>query len=53
MWFANRNDEGVAYHKYFNSFPIEVIALVLAVVSFTSDALMFHSAEYPIDRSLY
>ncbi|OJA17164.1 hypothetical protein AZE42_00244 [Rhizopogon vesiculosus] len=29
MWFTNRNDEGVIYHKYFNPMPVKVVALVL------------------------
>ncbi|KAG1800498.1 hypothetical protein EV424DRAFT_1545734 [Suillus variegatus] len=29
MWFANRNDEGVVYPKYFYPIPVEVVALVL------------------------
>ncbi|KAG2063500.1 hypothetical protein BDR04DRAFT_1037798, partial [Suillus decipiens] len=33
MWFANRHNEGVVYHEYFNPMPIEVIALVLTTVS--------------------
>ncbi|KAG2360043.1 hypothetical protein BDR07DRAFT_1261104, partial [Suillus spraguei] len=33
MWFANRNDEGIIYHKYFNPIPTEVIALVLTAMS--------------------
>ncbi|KAG0694510.1 hypothetical protein DFH29DRAFT_815272 [Suillus ampliporus] len=33
MWFANQNDEGIIYHKYFNPMPIEVVALVLTAVS--------------------
>ncbi|KAG2152584.1 uncharacterized protein EDB93DRAFT_1137405, partial [Suillus bovinus] len=33
MWFANRNDEGIIYHKYFNPIPPEVIALVLTAAS--------------------
>jgi len=33
MWFANRHDEGIVYHEYFNPIPIEVIALVLTTVS--------------------
>jgi len=36
MWFANRRDEGVIYHTYFNPFPIELLALMLAVVSVIS-----------------
>ncbi|KAG1824017.1 hypothetical protein EV424DRAFT_1346255 [Suillus variegatus] len=32
MWFANRHDEGVIHHKYFNPMPIEVIALVLTTI---------------------
>ncbi|KAG2738501.1 hypothetical protein P692DRAFT_20758477 [Suillus brevipes Sb2] len=32
MWFANRNDEGIIYHKYFNPIPTEVIALVLTAI---------------------
>ncbi|KAG1775616.1 hypothetical protein EV702DRAFT_972693, partial [Suillus placidus] len=34
MWFANRHDEGVVHHKYFDPMPVEVIALVLTAVSF-------------------
>lgn len=33
MWFANRNDEGVVYPKYFDPIPVEVVALVLTGVS--------------------
>ncbi|KAH7920043.1 hypothetical protein BV22DRAFT_1021966, partial [Leucogyrophana mollusca] len=29
MWFANRHDEGVIYHQYFDPMPVETIALVL------------------------
>ncbi|KAG1868654.1 hypothetical protein F4604DRAFT_1927193 [Suillus subluteus] len=32
MWFANRNDEGIIYHKYFNPIPTEVVALVLTAI---------------------
>ncbi|KAG1750515.1 uncharacterized protein EDB91DRAFT_1244096 [Suillus paluster] len=32
MWFANRHNEGVVYHKYFNPMPVEVIALVLTTI---------------------
>ncbi|KAG1734203.1 uncharacterized protein EDB91DRAFT_1084113 [Suillus paluster] len=32
MWFANRNDEGIVYHKYFNPIPVEVVALVLTAI---------------------
>ncbi|KAG2145165.1 hypothetical protein DEU56DRAFT_899942 [Suillus clintonianus] len=32
MWFANRHDEGVIHHKYFNPMPVEVIALVLTTI---------------------
>jgi hypothetical protein len=30
MWFANRNDEGIIYHQYFNPFPVKTMALMLA-----------------------
>ncbi|KAJ8592844.1 hypothetical protein M405DRAFT_722677, partial [Rhizopogon salebrosus TDB-379] len=33
MWFANRNDEGIIYHQYFNPFPVKTMALMLAAVS--------------------
>lgn len=33
MWFARRNDEGVIYDKLFDPLPLELLALVLAVVS--------------------
>jgi hypothetical protein len=33
MWFTNRDDEGIIYHKYFNLIPTEVIALVLTAMS--------------------
>ncbi|KAG2089200.1 hypothetical protein BD769DRAFT_1372151, partial [Suillus cothurnatus] len=33
MWFLNRSDEGVIYHKYFDPIPIKTIALVLTAVS--------------------
>ncbi|KIJ10866.1 hypothetical protein PAXINDRAFT_85408 [Paxillus involutus ATCC 200175] len=32
MWFANCNDEGVVYHKYFNPMPTTTMALLLAVI---------------------
>ncbi|KAG1750036.1 uncharacterized protein EDB91DRAFT_1244629 [Suillus paluster] len=32
MWFANQNDEGIIYHKYFNPIPVEVVALVLTAI---------------------
>ncbi|GBE88906.1 hypothetical protein SCP_1403140 [Sparassis crispa] len=32
MWFANKHDEGVRYHGYFNPMPVVTIALVLAAV---------------------
>ncbi|KAG1867723.1 hypothetical protein F4604DRAFT_1927517 [Suillus subluteus] len=32
MWFANRHDKGIIYHKYFNPMPIEVITLVLTTI---------------------
>ncbi|KAG2098575.1 hypothetical protein BD769DRAFT_1644081 [Suillus cothurnatus] len=32
MWFTNRNDEGIVYHKYFNPFRAEAIALVLMAI---------------------
>jgi hypothetical protein len=38
MWFANRNDEGVVYHKYFNPIPVEVVVLVLTAVSYVSSS---------------
>ncbi|KAL6300199.1 hypothetical protein BKA93DRAFT_716378, partial [Sparassis latifolia] len=33
MWFANKHDEGVRYHGYFNPMPVVTIALVLTAVS--------------------
>jgi hypothetical protein len=47
MWFANRHDEGVIYHRYFNPIPTTTMALLLAVVRtfrlpfFISDAIFF------------
>ncbi|KAG1784618.1 uncharacterized protein HD556DRAFT_1221226, partial [Suillus plorans] len=32
MWFSNRNDEGLIYHKYFNPFPVRALALVLTAI---------------------
>ncbi|GBE90183.1 hypothetical protein SCP_1900320 [Sparassis crispa] len=32
MWFANKHDEGVRYHGYFNPMPVVTIALVLTAV---------------------
>ncbi|KAG2749317.1 hypothetical protein P692DRAFT_20778595 [Suillus brevipes Sb2] len=32
MWFLNRSDEGVIYHKYFDPIPIKTIALVLTAI---------------------
>jgi len=32
MWFTNRNDEGIIYHKYFNPMPVKVLALVLTAI---------------------
>ncbi|KIJ09358.1 hypothetical protein PAXINDRAFT_87553, partial [Paxillus involutus ATCC 200175] len=32
MWFANRHDEGVIYHRYFNPIPTTTMALLLAVI---------------------
>ncbi|KAG2086450.1 uncharacterized protein F5147DRAFT_728944 [Suillus discolor] len=32
MWFLNRSDEGVIYHKYFDPIPIKTIALVLMAI---------------------
>ncbi|KAG1831210.1 hypothetical protein DFJ58DRAFT_671426, partial [Suillus subalutaceus] len=32
MWFANRNDEGVVYHKHFNPMPTEIIVLTLTAI---------------------
>ncbi|KAG1836803.1 hypothetical protein DFJ58DRAFT_611510, partial [Suillus subalutaceus] len=40
MWFANRNDEGVIYHKYFNPMPVEVVALVLTAIECCIDELL-------------
>ncbi|KAG1784139.1 hypothetical protein EV702DRAFT_958445, partial [Suillus placidus] len=33
MWFVNRGDEGVIYHKYFDPMPVRTIALMLMAVS--------------------
>ncbi|KAG1876695.1 hypothetical protein DFJ58DRAFT_835980 [Suillus subalutaceus] len=32
MWFLNRSDEGVVYHKYFDPIPIKTIVLVLTAI---------------------
>ncbi|KAH9839786.1 uncharacterized protein C8Q71DRAFT_855096 [Rhodofomes roseus] len=32
MWFANKNDEGVRYRKFFDPFSLETLALVLTAV---------------------
>lgn len=32
MWFLNRSDEGVIYHKYFDPIPIKTIALMLTAI---------------------
>ncbi|KAG1850229.1 hypothetical protein DFJ58DRAFT_842503 [Suillus subalutaceus] len=29
MWFTNRSDKGVIYHKYFNPIPVRAVALML------------------------
>ncbi|KAG1876867.1 hypothetical protein C8R48DRAFT_590841, partial [Suillus tomentosus] len=33
MWFANQNNEGIVYPKYFDPMPVEVVALVITCVS--------------------
>ncbi|KAG1761821.1 hypothetical protein EV702DRAFT_1038949 [Suillus placidus] len=56
MWFANRHDEGVVHHKYFDPMPIEVIALVLTAIECCIDEwlqglkedIKFTSATYGI-----
>jgi len=45
MWFANRRDEGVVYHTYFNPFPVELLALMLAVVSVICVFLLLYHPE--------
>ncbi|KAG1886052.1 hypothetical protein F4604DRAFT_1675733 [Suillus subluteus] len=32
MWFMNRTDEGVIYHKYFNPMPVRAVVLVLMAI---------------------
>ncbi|KAG1784954.1 uncharacterized protein HD556DRAFT_1250576, partial [Suillus plorans] len=32
MWFANRNDEGVIYSKYFDPLPVKLLALILTAI---------------------
>ncbi|KAG1764085.1 hypothetical protein EV702DRAFT_1037447, partial [Suillus placidus] len=56
MWFANRHDEGVIHHKYFDPMPIKVIALVLTAIECCIDEwlqglkedIKFTSATYGI-----
>jgi hypothetical protein len=33
IWFANQNDEGVVFSKFFDPIPLPTIALVLTAVS--------------------
>ncbi|KAI0948855.1 hypothetical protein AcV7_009486 [Taiwanofungus camphoratus] len=37
MWFANRQDEGVIYHEFFNPMPTETLALVLTAIECAID----------------
>ncbi|KAG1801495.1 uncharacterized protein HD556DRAFT_1438520 [Suillus plorans] len=54
MWFLNRSDEGVIYHKYFDPIPIKTIALVLTAIECCVDEwsqgikedIKFTSASY-------
>lgn len=54
MWFLNRGDEGVIYHKYFDPIPIKTIALVLTAIECCVDEwlqgikedIKFTSASY-------
>ncbi|KAH7926124.1 hypothetical protein BV22DRAFT_1009785 [Leucogyrophana mollusca] len=32
MWFANRHDEGILYHEFFNPIPVETVALILTAI---------------------
>ncbi|KAG1904175.1 uncharacterized protein F5891DRAFT_914700, partial [Suillus fuscotomentosus] len=32
MWFANRNDEGMIYNKFFNLLPVELLTLILTAI---------------------
>lgn len=40
MWFANKQDEGVVYHEYFNPFSDVALALVLTGVRFYSTSMI-------------
>ncbi|KAI6004756.1 hypothetical protein EDD15DRAFT_2155494, partial [Pisolithus albus] len=33
MWFANKHDDGIKFHKHFMPFPYPALALVLTAVS--------------------
>ncbi|KAG2358204.1 hypothetical protein BDR07DRAFT_1220573, partial [Suillus spraguei] len=54
MWFANRIDEGVVYHKYFSPMPVQVVALILIAIECCIDEwlqglkenIKFTSASY-------
>ncbi|KAG1868597.1 hypothetical protein F4604DRAFT_1584606, partial [Suillus subluteus] len=56
MWFTNRSDEGVIYHKYFNPIPVRAIVLVLTAIECCIDEWMqglkedikFTSATYGV-----
>ncbi|KAI6102422.1 hypothetical protein EDD16DRAFT_1479414, partial [Pisolithus croceorrhizus] len=40
MWFANKHDNGVVFHKHFKPFPYLALALVLAVIECCIDEWM-------------
>jgi hypothetical protein len=39
-WFQSKDGDGIVFHKYFTTIPIEVIALALTVVKFDFPALL-------------
>ncbi|KAI5994821.1 hypothetical protein EDD15DRAFT_2119815, partial [Pisolithus albus] len=40
MWFANKHDDGVLYHKHFKPFPYPALALVLTAIECCIDKWM-------------
>jgi len=39
MWFQSKDGDGIVFHEYFTTIPIEAIALVLTAVKFDFLAL--------------
>ena len=39
VWFQSKDGDGIVFHDYFPTIPIEAIALVLTVVKFDFPAL--------------